>query len=292
MNTVAAEQEELPPLPARPVHVGIVMDGNGRWAAQRGLPRLEGHRAGAHRVREVAEAAIDFGVEMLTMYAFSTENWARPEEEVSGLMSLLEETIAQEQDAVVENQIQVRSIGRREAVPSTLQIAIDQLQEATRDNERLTINFAFNYGGRGEIVDAVREIVAKGVPASQISEETIAQHLYTRNLPDPDLVIRTAGEMRLSNFLLWQAAYAEYYAAPVYWPDFGREEFYEALADFSRRERKFGGLAPADRAVSEDAASRADVAVSEDAAGRADPAASGGRGNSRNGNAQHGNAEK
>ena len=287
MNTVSAEKEELPPLPVKPVHVGIVMDGNGRWAAQRGLPRLEGHRAGAHRVREVAEAAIDFGVEMLTMYAFSTENWARPEEEVSGLMSLLEETIAQEQDAVVENQIQVRSIGRREAVPSTLQVAIDQLQEATRGNGRLTMNFAFNYGGRGEIVDAVREIVAKGVPASHISEDTIAQHLYTRNLPDPDLVIRTAGEMRLSNFLLWQAAYAEYYAAPVYWPDFGRAEFYEALANFSRRERKFGGLAPADTvAVSEDAAGRAD------AAGRGCAAASDGRGNSRNGNAKHGNAEQ
>lgn len=239
----AKEAETFPPLPITPAHVGIVMDGNGRWAAQRGLPRLEGHRAGAHRVREVAEAAIDFGVEILTMYAFSTENWARPEEEVSGLMTLLEETIAQEQDAVAEQQIRVRSIGRRDAVPSTLQIAIDQLQEATRHNERLTINFAFNYGGRSEVVDAVREIVTEGIPAAQITEETIAQHLYTRELPDPDLIIRTAGEMRLSNFLLWQAAYAEYYSAHVYWPEFGRSEFYEALANYSRRERKFGGLA-------------------------------------------------
>ncbi len=236
--------QAFPPLPVTPVHVGIVMDGNGRWAAQRGLPRLEGHRAGAQCVREVAEAAIDFGVELLTLYAFSTENWTRPEEEVSGLMTLLEETIDREQGAIVENQIRVRSIGRRDAVPSTLQIAIDQLQEATQDNDRLTINFAFNYGGRGEIVDAVREIVAAGVPAAQITEETIAQHLYTRGLPDPDLVIRTAGEMRLSNFLLWQAAYAEYYAAQVYWPDFGRKELYEALSNYSRRERKFGGLSP------------------------------------------------
>ena len=244
LETAPEEAETFPPLPITPVHVGIVMDGNGRWAAQRGLPRLEGHRAGARCVREVAEAAIDFGVEILTLYAFSTENWARPEEEVTGLMTLLEETIEREQGAIVENQIQVRSIGRRDAVPSSLQVAIDQLQEATRDNDRLTINFGFNYGGRGEIVDAVREIVAKGVPASLISEETIAQHLYTRNLPDPDLVIRTAGEMRLSNFLLWQAAYAEYYAAQVFWPDFGRKEFYAALANYSRRERKFGGLAP------------------------------------------------
>lgn len=242
VEAAAEEAESFPPLTNVPVHVGIVMDGNGRWAAQRGLPRLEGHRAGAHRVREVAEAAIDFGVQILTLYAFSTENWARPEEEVSGLMTLLEETIAREQDAVAEQHIRVRSIGRRDAVPSTLQVAIDQLQKATSHNDRLTINFAFNYGGRGEIVDAVREIVTAGVPAAQISEETIAQHLYTRNLPDPDLVIRTAGEMRLSNFLLWQAAYAEYYSAHVYWPDFGREAFYEALANYSRRERKYGGL--------------------------------------------------
>ena len=269
LNAVSEEDEQFPPLTVTPVHVGIVMDGNGRWAAQRGLPRLEGHRAGAHRVREVAEAAIDFGVRILTLYAFSTENWARPEEEVSGLMSLLEQTIAQEQDAVVENDIQVQSIGRRDAVPSTLQIAIDQLQEATRGNDRLTINFAFNYGGRSEIVDAVREIVEKGVPASLISEETIAQHLYTRHLPDPDLVIRTAGEMRLSNFLLWQAAYAEYYAAEVYWPDFGRKEFYAALANYSRRERKFGGLA-----------------ASDDPAAGDDPAASDGLADSQNGEAQ------
>ena len=241
-KTATAEERKFPPLPVTPVHVGIVMDGNGRWAAERGLPRLEGHRAGARGVREVAEAAVDFGVRILTLYAFSTENWARPEEEVSGLMALLEETIEREQGAIVENEIQVRSIGRREAVPSTLQAAIEHLEEATRGNERLTINFAFNYGGRGEIVDAVREIVAEGVPAAHISEETIARHLYTRDLPDPDLVIRTAGEMRLSNFLLWQAAYAEYYAAQVYWPDFGRKEFYAALANYSRRDRKFGGL--------------------------------------------------
>ena len=254
--------EDLPPLPIIPVHVGIVMDGNGRWAAQRGLPRLEGHRAGARCVREVAEAAVDFGVKVLTLFAFSTENWARPEQEVSGLMTLLEETIEREQGAIVENQIQVRSIGRRDAVPSTLQVAIDQLEIATRENGRLTINFAFNYGGRSEIVDAVREIVAAGVPASRISEETIAQHLYTRGLPDPDLVIRTAGEMRLSNFLLWQAAYAEYYAAQVFWPDFGREEFYAALANYSRRERKFGGLAGSDDCAPSDAPAVSDGLVS------------------------------
>lgn len=263
LKTAPEVAEELPPLPITPIHVGIVMDGNGRWAAQRGLPRLEGHRAGARCVREVAEAAVEFDVKVLTLYAFSTENWARPEAEVSGLMTLLEESIEREQGAIMENEIQVRSIGRRDAVPSTLQIAIDQLEEATRGNDRLTINFAFNYGGRSEIVDAVREIVAEGVPASHISEATITRHLYTRDLPDPDLVIRTAGEMRLSNFLLWQAAYAEYYAAQVYWPDFGREEFYAALANYSRRERKFGGLAGGD-----------DYARSDDCAGGDGPAAS------------------
>ena len=275
LKVAAHETEDLPPLPIVPVHVGIVMDGNGRWAAQRGLPRLEGHRAGARCVREVAEAAVDFGVEVLTLYAFSTENWARPEGEVSGLMALLEETIEREQGAIVENQIQVRSIGRRDAVPSTLQVAIDQLEDVTRDNDRLMINFAFNYGGRSEIVDAVREIVAAGVPASRISEETIARHLYTRDLPDPDLVIRTAGEMRLSNFLLWQAAYAEYYAAQVYWPDFGREEFYAALANYSRRERKFGGLAG-----NEDCVGGGDLTRSDDLAG------SDGLASSRNGKAK------
>lgn len=263
VKTAPKEAGELPPLTVTPVHVGIVMDGNGRWAARRGLPRLEGHRAGARCVREVAEAAVEFGVKVLTLYAFSTENWARPEAEVSGLMTLLEESIEREQDAIMENQIRVRSIGRRDAVPSTLQVAIDQLEEATRGNDRLTVNFAFNYGGRSEIVDAVREIVAEGVPASRISEETIARHLYTRNLPDPDLVIRTAGEMRLSNFLLWQAAYAEYYAAQVFWPDFGREEFYAALANYSRRERKFGSLSGGgDYAGSDDCAGSEDSSSS------------------------------
>jgi len=202
-------------------------------------------------------------------------------------MSLLEETIEREQGAIVENQIQVRSIGRRDAVPSTLQVAIDQLEIATRGNDRLTINFAFNYGGRSEIVDAVREIVAEGVPASVISEETIARHLYTRDLPDPDLVIRTAGEMRLSNFLLWQAAYAEYYAAQVYWPDFGREEFYAALANYSRRERKFGGLAGGgEPAGSDDYAGSDDCAKSEDPATSDHPAARDGLVGSRNGKAK------
>ncbi len=236
------DAELFPPLTRVPVHVGIIMDGNGRWACQRGLPRLEGHRAGTRRVREIAEACIDFGVRVLTLYTFSTENWSRPAEEIAGILLLMEETIERERAAIIENGIRVRAIGRVEAMPPHLFAATVQLEEDTRENTRLLLNFAFNYGGRSEIVDAVREIIRKGIPAEEVTEEVIAQHLYTGDLPDPDLVIRTAGEMRLSNFLLWQAAYAEYYAAPVYWPDFGRKEFYEALVSFSRRERKFGGL--------------------------------------------------
>jgi undecaprenyl diphosphate synthase len=244
-EAVVKESEDsrmFPPLARVPVHVAIIMDGNGRWARARGLSRLEGHRAGTRRVREIAEACIDFGIRILTLYTFSTENWSRPEEEVEGLFHLLEETIQKERNTILENDIRVRAIGRLADIPAPLRFAIQELEEETRKHGRLLLNFAVNYGGRSEIVDAVREIVRKGFPCEQVSEEIIAQHLYTHDLPDPDLVIRTAGEMRLSNFLLWQAAYAEYYAAQDYWPDFGRKQFYEALVSYSRRVRKFGGL--------------------------------------------------
>lgn len=218
------------------------MDGNGRWAKQRGLPRLAGHKAGAENLRRVLRACGEWGIKYVTIYAFSTENWRRPKEEVEGLFNLLNQYIDQSLPELVKEGVQVRHIGRMDGVPEELQEKIRQVVEATRENDRLILCVAFNYGGRAEIVDAVRRIVAKGYKPEEINEELISSHLYTAGIPDPDLIIRTAGEMRLSNFLLWQSAYAEYYSTPVYWPDFDEEELYKALLDYSRRERRFGLL--------------------------------------------------
>ncbi|MCS7286361.1 MAG: polyprenyl diphosphate synthase [Anaerolineae bacterium] len=218
------------------------MDGNGRWAKQRGLPRLAGHRAGAENLRRVLRACGEWGIKYVTIYAFSTENWGRPREEVEGLFNLLNQYIDQSLPELVKEGVQVRHIGRMDGVPEELQEKIRQVVEATKENDRLILCVAFNYGGRTEIVDAVRKIVAKGYKPEEINEELISSHLYTAGIPDPDLIIRTAGEMRLSNFLLWQSAYAEYYSTPVYWPDFDEEELYKALLDYSRRERRFGLL--------------------------------------------------
>ncbi len=223
-----------------PRHIGFIMDGNGRWAKQRGLPRLAGHRAGAENLRRVLRACGEWGIKYVTIYAFSTENWGRPKEEVEGLLNLLDQYIDKELPELVKEGVQVRHIGRMDGVPERLQEKIRQAVEATKGNERLILCVAFNYGGRAEIVDAVRKIIAKGYKPEEIDEDLISSHLYTAGIPDPDLIIRTAGEMRLSNFLLWQSAYAEYYSTPVYWPDFDEEELYKALLDFSRRERRFG----------------------------------------------------
>lgn len=225
-----------------PRHIGFIMDGNGRWAKQRGLPRLAGHKAGAENLRRVLRACGEWGIKYVTIYAFSTENWRRPKEEVEGLFNLLNQYIDQSLPELVKEGVQVRHIGRMDGVPEELQEKIRQVVEATRENDRLILCVAFNYGGRAEIVDAVRRIVAKGYKPEEINEELISSHLYTAGIPDPDLIIRTAGEMRLSNFLLWQSAYAEYYSTPVYWPDFDEEELYKALLDYSRRERRFGLL--------------------------------------------------
>ncbi|MDW8102030.1 MAG: isoprenyl transferase [Anaerolineae bacterium] len=225
-----------------PKHIGFIMDGNGRWAKQRGLPRLAGHRAGAENLRRVLRACGEWGIKYVTIYAFSTENWGRPREEVEGLFNLLNQYIDQSLPELVKEGVQVRHIGRMDGVPEELQEKIRQVVEATKENDRLILCVAFNYGGRTEIVDAVRKIVAKGYKPEEINEELISSHLYTAGIPDPDLIIRTAGEMRLSNFLLWQSAYAEYYSTPVYWPDFDEEELYKALLDYSRRERRFGLL--------------------------------------------------
>ncbi|NPA92863.1 MAG: isoprenyl transferase [Chloroflexi bacterium] len=223
-----------------PTHVAIIMDGNGRWARARNLPRLAGHRAGTENLRRVIRACVEFGIRYLTIYAFSTENWARPKEEVEGLMEIMEEFIDKELDELDEEGVQIRHLGRLDGIRPSLKAKIRESVERTQHNQRLVLNVAFNYGGRDEIVQAVRKIVREGIPPEQITEETIEAHLYTAGMPDPDLVIRTSGEIRTSNFLLWQAAYAEWYFTPVFWPDFGREHLLEAIADYNRRERRFG----------------------------------------------------
>ncbi len=225
-----------------PQHVGIIMDGNGRWAREHGLPRLEGHRAGTENIRRVLEACNEFGIKILTIYAFSTENWGRPQAEVRGLMRILEEVIHREVESLHENGVQLRHIGRLEGISQRLQRAVRDAIELTKDNDRLILNVAFNYGGRSEILDAVGRLMGNGISPQELSEELFERYLYTAGLPPPDLIIRTGGEMRLSNFLIWQAAYAEYYSTATYWPDFNQEELYKALLAYSQRERRFGLL--------------------------------------------------
>lgn len=225
-----------------PHHVAIVMDGNGRWAVQRGLPRLAGHRAGTENIRRIIEAFRRYGVKYLTLYAFSTENWVRPREEVRGLMGILGEVIKKETRNLHEKGVRIRHLGRLEGLSKRLQGAVLQALELTRDNTGMTLSVAFNYGGRAEIVDALRKIIREGIPAERVDEALLSNYLYTAGLPDPDLIIRTAGEMRLSNFLIWQSAYSEYYSTPTLWPDFDDKEVEKALLAYSQRQRRFGGL--------------------------------------------------
>jgi undecaprenyl diphosphate synthase len=233
-------------LRAIPRHVAIIMDGNGRWARQRGLPRLAGHRAGTENLRRISQACVDFGIEILTVYAFSTENWTRPQDEVTGLMKLMSQVIDRELESMHKNGVQIHHLGSLAGLPVELHSRIRQAIQVTSANDRLILNVALNYGARWEIVEAFRAMVREGLAPEQVTEDVVSQHLGTGGLPDPDLIIRTAGEMRLSNFLLWQAAYAEFYATPIYWPDFGREEFHAALLAYNQRSRKFGGLPEAD----------------------------------------------
>jgi len=237
---------ESPPVVAGlrriPQHVAIIMDGNGRWARQRGLPRQAGHQAGTESLRRLLPAAVEFGINVLTLYAFSTENWSRPRVEVRALLSLMERVIDSELDALHRDGVQIRHLGRAEGVEPRLLDRIRRAEELTAANTRLILNVAFNYGGRAEIVDAVRQIVTEGLTPDQITEDTISNHLGTAGLPDPDLVIRTGGDLRLSNFMIWQAIYAEFYCTPTYWPDFDRDELYRALQAFQERERRFGGV--------------------------------------------------
>jgi undecaprenyl diphosphate synthase len=231
------------PLPsAVPQHIAIIMDGNGRWAQRRHLPRLAGHRAGIRNIHRISNACYDRGVKMLTVYAFSTENWGRPSDEVTGLMTLFAEATERETRNLHAKGVSVRHVGSMDGVPAHLRRAIERAVDLTRDNPNLVLNVAFNYGGRAEIVEAVRRIVTDGCAPESITEETITRYLYTADLPDPDLVIRTAGEMRLSNFLIWQAAYSEYYSTPKCWPDFDERELDEAIESFAQRHRKFGKL--------------------------------------------------
>jgi undecaprenyl diphosphate synthase len=236
-----AEERKLEHVPR---HVAIIMDGNGRWAQARGLPRLAGHRAGTENLRPVLEASVEFGVEILTIWAFSTENWTRPEAEVQGLLRILERMIRRELRELHKQGVRLRHIGRLERLPARLQRQVRDAIEMTRDNTRIVLNVAFDYGGRAEIVQAVQRLIRDGIPADQVDEALLSSYMYTAGQPDPDLIIRTSGELRTSGFMLWQSAYTEYYITPTFWPDFGREELYQALVEYGQRDRRFGAIEP------------------------------------------------
>ena len=228
-------------LPERiPTHVAIIMDGNGRWARARGLPRLAGHRAGTENLRRIIEACVEFGVKYLTIYAFSTENWGRPMDEVEGLMNIFDDVFDRELNELHKRGAHLRHVGRLEGVRPSMIEKIKRGVEMTKNNQRLILNVAFNYGGRDEILHVVRKIVESGVKPEEVTPELIEESLFTSGSPDPDLVIRTSGEMRTSNFLLWQTAYSEWYFPEVFWPDFGRDQLLEAIQEYSQRERRFG----------------------------------------------------
>jgi undecaprenyl diphosphate synthase len=228
-----------------PLHVAMIMDGNGRWAISRGLPRLAGHRAGTENLRRVIRASVEFGIKYLTIYAFSTENWGRPPEEVQGLMHILEDVIDKELEELHREGVQLRHVGRLERLAPRLQEKVLDAIDLTKNNTRLILNIAFNYGGRDEIVHAIQRIIEDRVPAAQVNDELVSQYLFTAGVPDPDLIIRTSGELRISNFLIWQAAYSEWYVTPTYWPDFDKEEYRRALEAFAQRDRRFGGVTAA-----------------------------------------------
>ncbi|WP_420630827.1 isoprenyl transferase [Candidatus Leptofilum sp.] len=223
-----------------PQHVAVIMDGNGRWAKKRGLPRHAGHRAGAENLRRIINASVEFGIEILTIYAFSTENWGRPEREVRALMKIIARVLDQELHELHAQGVCLHHLGDMTGVEQDLQDKVHNALELTKNNNRLILNVAFNYGGRAEILHAVRQMLADAIAPESLTESLFSSYLFTKGLPDPDLVIRTSGELRISNFLIWQAAYSEFYPTPVYWPEFGRKELYEAIVAFNQRERRFG----------------------------------------------------
>jgi undecaprenyl diphosphate synthase len=227
-----------------PSHVAIIMDGNGRWAAKRHLPRVEGHRAGIDAVRDAVETSARLGIRVLTLYAFSVENWKRPRAEVSTLMTLLKRYLRLELDTLLRNQIRFRVIGRPDELAPDVREELARAAERTAGNAGMQFNIALNYGGRAEIVDAARRLIESGVAASDVDEKRLADCLYTAGQPDPDLLIRTSGEMRVSNFLLWQIAYAEIWVTDTLWPDFRRGHLLEAVVAYQKRDRRYGGIEP------------------------------------------------
>ena len=227
-----------------PTHVAIIMDGNGRWARPRGLTRLEGHEAGTENIRRVLSRAAELGIRYLTLWAFSTENWRRPQEEVAGLMRILGSAIESETEELHRQGAQLRHIGDLNALEPDLRQAVLDAIDLTKDNQRIVLTLAFNYGGRQELQHAIANMIRDGVDPDDIDEEMVERYLYMPDLPDADLIIRTSGEWRLSNFLLWQGAFSELYFTPTLWPDYGPQDLDEAVLDFSRRERRFGGVTP------------------------------------------------
>jgi len=225
-----------------PRHVAIIMDGNGRWAQARNLPRIAGHEAGTENIRRITTRAAELGIGYLTLWAFSTENWSRPEDEVQGILRILAETLPRETEELHRQGARLQHVGSFDGLDDSLVAAIQHAIDLTSDNDRIVLTVAFNYGGRAELVDTLRRMIAAGVAAEDVNEQSIERFLQTAGLPDPDLIIRTSGEIRMSNFFLWQSAFSELYFSPLLWPDFGEDDLAEAVADYQQRERRFGGL--------------------------------------------------
>ncbi|NLF51541.1 MAG: isoprenyl transferase [Leptolinea sp.] len=235
------EEKTLTGLPDHmPDHVAVIMDGNGRWAKSRGLPRLAGHKAGTENLRRVIRACVEFGIRYLTIYAFSTENWGRPADEVSGLMNIIKDVIEKELDELNQQGVRLCHVGHLEGLDPELQRKVMGAVKLTENNDRLILNIAFNYGGRDEILCAVKHMMKDGIEPDKVTSELFSTYLLTAGTPDPDLVIRTSGEMRISNFLIWQSAYSEWYFTPTYWPDFDKEELRKAVFSYSQRDRRYG----------------------------------------------------
>jgi undecaprenyl diphosphate synthase len=225
-----------------PRHVAIILDGNGRWAQRRGLPRNKGHEAGTENIRPIVSACPELGIEYLTLWAFSTENWRRPQDEVQGIFQILSERIAIETEALHNAGVRLRHIGSLEGLSDELAGAVRAAIDLTADNTHMTLTLAFNYGGRAEVVAAIKEMLRDGLDPESVTEETVNRYLYTADMPDPDLIIRPSGEFRLSNFLIWQGAYAELYFPNILWPDFGPDDLRDAVVDFQKRQRRFGAV--------------------------------------------------
>jgi len=239
------KKDELFDMNKLPQHLAIIMDGNGRWAKKRGLPRSAGHREGAKAVKRVIASCLNFNIPILTLFAFSTENWKRPKIEINYLLKFFERVLSKEKAGLIKNNIKINFIGRLNDLPNSLNEKMNELSESTRKNNKLILNIAINYGGKAEIIDAIKSITLKIIEGKlnieEINENTIRDNLYTQNLPDPDLLIRTAGEMRISNFMIWQIVYTELWVTPVFWPDFGENNLIEAIINFQKRVRKYGG---------------------------------------------------